>query len=93
MLHLIDETNPELQEKYRVILVNVTKGRFGNNTVAELTAPENDDPYGLFSFNTNGPFDTWIAEDFPPGNESNSTGTFTIKRYFGSLETISVSCN
>ncbi|NXU16592.1 GPR98 protein, partial [Pardalotus punctatus] len=41
---------PELDEKFSVLIINVSRGRLGNQTNATLTVLANDDPYGVFIF-------------------------------------------
>lgn len=41
---------PELDESFTVSLVNVSRGRLGDQTSATLTVLASDDPYGVFVF-------------------------------------------
>lgn len=85
---------PELTETYTVKLVSILGGsagpRFGTDSSANLTIPENDDPYGLFRF-TPTSLDVDIGEDIPTDDHDNGTGIFYITRNRGRFQSISVS--
>lgn len=50
IIRVAQDEIPELDKKYTVSLVNVSKGRLGVQTSATLTVFASDNPYGLFVF-------------------------------------------
>ncbi|XP_053555694.1 LOW QUALITY PROTEIN: adhesion G-protein coupled receptor V1 [Bombina bombina] len=73
---------PELDEMFRVLITNVSSGRLGIYTEANLTIFANDDPYGLFIFSEkNRPIKV---------EEKNINITLTIKRLKGLMGNVIV---
>lgn len=93
-LEVIRDGLPELEEVFVIDLFRTSGGspgaRLGSNTSANLTVPENDDPYGVFSF-TPSSENIEIGEDIPSTDPDNGTGLFYIQRSGGTFNAITVS--
>ncbi|TKS78901.1 G-protein coupled receptor 98 [Collichthys lucidus] len=50
IIHVAQDEIPELDQRFTVSLVNVSHGRLGAQTSANLTVLASDDPYGFFVF-------------------------------------------
>lgn len=77
ILQIAEDIIPELDKSFAVTLCNVSHGRLGNLTNANLTILASDDPYGVFEF----------SEKTRPVRvaEANTHVTLTIKRQRGLL--------
>ncbi|XP_048838820.1 adhesion G-protein coupled receptor V1 [Brienomyrus brachyistius] len=77
ILQIAEDIIPELDKSFVVTLSNVSHGRLGNLTNANLTILASDDPYGVFEF----------SEKIRPVRvaEANTYVTLTIKRQRGLL--------
>lgn len=60
-----------------------------SNLQTEVVVPANDDPNGLFAFLTSSR-DLSVAEDFYPGNETNTETTFSVERRQGTDGSVEV---
>ena len=59
------------------------------DTQVTLTIEESDDPYGRFAFNFNST-ELTIAEDYYPGEENITVGTFVVERRQGAFGNVQV---
>uniref|UniRef100_A0A3Q2PRU9 Adhesion G-protein coupled receptor V1 n=1 Tax=Fundulus heteroclitus TaxID=8078 RepID=A0A3Q2PRU9_FUNHE len=73
---------PELDKSYTVSLVNVSKGRLGDQTSATLTVLASDDPYGVFVFAN--------ASRSIRLPEADATVSLTIQRLRGTMGQVQV---
>lgn len=50
VVHVVNDTIPELDEQFAIDIVNVKNAEMGSNSRAILTVAKNDDPYGIVEF-------------------------------------------
>lgn len=89
-LQTINENDPEVTERFRVVLLNATEGRIteGNDSSVDVAIAASDGPHGVFGFTIS---DIWIAEDIADDNEYNGTASYNVSRTAGAFGTVTVS--
>ena len=95
-VNIVDDTQPEVDEIFEVELEIVfvvgdsqDGARLGNFSVARVTVPESDDPYGLFEI-SEGTRMVEVEEDVPESQPELGSATIVVERTFGSLGDVQV---